>query len=133
MYGVGVRIKMDVGHFLIGDFGEESVPHRHDYELEWRFEMGRLDANGFSVDIAWMKELLGVVAESLSGRLLNELPFFEERQSSVENFARYVLERLRELAGSITDDPFKRAKSSKVVVWEAPDAWASFSTGDGST
>ena len=152
MYRVGVKQKMDVGHFLIGDFGEESVPHRHDYEVEWRFDVSDLDSNGFAVDIAWMRELLELVAEELRGTMLNDHPFFKTRQTSVENFSRFVMSRLAEIADSIfefdeegpelvrsdddpirRDNPFDSAKCSEIIVWESEDAWASFSIRPGDT
>ena len=137
MYRVGVKQSMDVGHFLVGDFGDESIPHRHDYEVEWRFEILELDSNGFSVDIAWMRELLEGVAEELRGTMLNDHPFFESRQTSVEYFARFVFCRLTEIAESMYDEsveerrgednPFDSAVQSEVIVWETPEAWASYS------
>ena len=117
---------MDVGHFLVGDFGDESRPHRHDYEVELRFEVEQLDERGFSVDIALMKEFLAEIAAELAGTLLNDHPFFSERQTSVENFARFVHTRLVDLAGRQSDNPFDGSASSEVVVWEADNAWASY-------
>ena len=126
MYRVGVKLPFNVGHFLIGDFDEESIPHRHDYQVEWIFEIESLDANGFSVDISHMETLLRAVSTEIEGLLLNDLPFFENRQSSVENFARYTTKRLKTIARKEAMSMFDRATSVELLVWESPTAWASY-------
>ena len=126
MYQVGVRTPMDVGHFLVGDFDEESLPHRHDYEVEWRCSVESLDENGFSVDISVMKRCLDSLAEEMGGSMLNDIGFFASRQTSIENFAEYVWHRLTEALQTEAPNDLERIVTSEIRVWEAPDAWASY-------
>lgn len=125
MYRVGVRCKMDVGHYLIGDFGDESVPHRHDYVAEWVCRRAELDENGFSVDIAAMEACLAETADTVADTLLNEHEFFEQIQPSVENFARFLYDQLAVLS-SEHGLPGDVMAGSEVVVWENENAWASY-------
>ena len=125
MYRVGVKHKASVSHFLVGDFGDETVPHSHDYTVEWVCRTDGLDENGFSVDIAAMEEILAGVLSRIEGLLLNRLPYFEGKQPSVENFARYVYDETREKLTARGVDPVL-SDGAEIIVWESPTAWASY-------
>lgn len=123
MFEVGIRNRLRAVHFLRGDFGEETLPHAHEYLVEWIVGTDTLDANGFAVDIALMEKLLGSLAVELDGTTLNELEFFDRRQVSVENLAAYLHERLfAALEGR--SYPVEGIVSSRVQVWESDTAWA---------
>jgi len=125
MYQVGVRSRFQARHFLRGDFAEESSPHEHDYEVEWVCATGDLDANGFSLDIALLEELLAEQSRLLRGVLLNDLEFFRDRQPSVENMARFLHARLL-AALQAGGAAVRRIRSAELRIWEAPQAWASY-------
>ena len=129
MYRVGIKRPFKASHFLAGDFEDESRPHEHTYTADWIMEVDGLDENGFSVDIALMEELLEEVTTSVEGVLLNDLPFFENRQSSVENTAEYLsrelFEKLAERGASL-----ERLRRSEMRIWENDSAWASYATED---
>lgn len=125
MYRVGVKRQVEVRHFLEGDFDEESIPHSHDYIIEWVCVSADLDENGFSVDISVMEKILTSIAERIRGKLLNDLPFFDGIQSSVENFARYVFYEAKEQLGA-HGLPQEITTGAEVVVWESSTAWASY-------
>ncbi len=125
MYQVGIKNRFQARHFLRGDFGDESAPHQHMYELEWICRTGDLDENGFAVDIALLEELLEAEVKAVRGRLLNELEFFRDRQPSVENMARYFHQRLMEaLRGR--GYAVARILGAELLIWESPQAWASY-------
>jgi 6-pyruvoyltetrahydropterin/6-carboxytetrahydropterin synthase len=125
MFEVGIRNRLRAVHFLRGDFAEESLPHEHEYLVEWVLRTNVLDENGFSVDIALMQEFLGTTVAELDGRTLNELEFFAERQVSVENLAVYLQERLFE-ALKDRGYPVAGILLSRVQVWESETAWAAY-------
>jgi len=126
MYQVGIRSRFQARHFLRGDFAEESSPHEHAYELEWVCSTEGLDANGFSVDIALLEQLLEAEVQAVRGVLLNDLEFFRDRQPSVENMARFFHRRLMEaLRGR--GDAASRIVRAELRIWESPQAWASYS------
>lgn len=137
LYQVGIKRKFVARHYLVGDFGDESRPHEHVYTAEWICSAEGLDTSGFAVDISIMESALEQVLKGISGRLLNELEFFqgwkpgEEPgcqsgcQPSVENVARFILtelfgllERLRYDTSMITE--------AEVRIWESETAWASY-------
>jgi 6-pyruvoyl-tetrahydropterin synthase len=127
MYEVGVRGRLRAVHYLRGDFGEESRPHEHAYRLEWECSADGLDANGFAVDIALMEGLLRRIAVELDGATVNDLPFFRDRQASVEGLAEYLHGRL--LEGLHHGGPATPGlRGSRLKVWESETAWAAHVT-----
>jgi len=127
MYQVGIRNRFQARHFLRGDFGPESSPHEHTYALEWRCRTDSLDGNGFAVDIALMEELLQQEVDGVRGRLLNDMEFFQARQPSVENMARFFHRRLSD-ALEARGYPVARITGSELRIWESESAWASYRT-----
>lgn len=128
MYEVGVTTSFRARHYLRGDFGDESRPHGHTYRVEWRCSITELDRNGFAVDISVVEAAISRVARDTEGRLLNDLPFFGDRQPSLENFAAYVSERvIAEIGPSLPPPP--TLIGTVVRVWESDTAWASFHDG----
>jgi len=125
MFQVGIKNRFRAGHFLRGDFGEESSPHEHDYVLEWICSTVALDENGFSVDIALMEELLAAAVEAVDGKLLNDFEFFKERQASVENMARFLHRWLFD-ALEARGYPVSTILQSEIRIWESESAWASY-------
>lgn len=123
MFEVGIRNRLRAVHFLRGDFGEETVPHAHEYLVEWIVRTEGLDENGFSVDIALMEELLHSLVVELDGRTLNDLEFFARRQVSVEHLAMYLQQSLFE-ALRARSYPVAGIVGSRVQVWESDTAWA---------
>ncbi|MEE8441478.1 MAG: 6-carboxytetrahydropterin synthase [Spirochaetia bacterium] len=123
MFAAGARRRLNARHFLDGDFGEESVPHSHPYEIELVCRSQTLDANGFSTDIAAMESALEKVLHDIDDVLLNDLSFFSRRQPSLENLCIYLTTSLRSnLAGrgAEPDAPLE------IRIWESDSAWASY-------
>jgi 6-pyruvoyltetrahydropterin/6-carboxytetrahydropterin synthase len=125
MYRVGITRKFTARHFLIGDFGDETVPHSHEYSVDWILSVKQLDENGFSVDISLLEDVLEKILTEIDNKLLNEMPYFRSRQPSVENSASFIYESLfseLERHGFQTGNLIK----TEVKVWESETAWASF-------
>lgn len=125
MYQVGIKNRFRASHFLVGDFGEETVPHGHEYVVEWICSTNVLDENGFSMDIALMEELLQRTADRVRGKRLNDLDFFKERQVSVENLAHYIHQ---DLFAALEDRgyPLGSIQESRIRIWESETAWAAY-------
>lgn len=126
MYRTGIMTPCRTRHRLVGDFKpEEIVPHEHAYIVEWICTVSELDGNGFGVDIDLLTAKLDKVMQGIDGVLLNDLPFFRERQSSIENTALFIAESLfRELTSE--GYPMSNMREWEVRVWESDTAWASF-------
>lgn len=125
MFQAGVKKPFIARHFLRGDFDEETVPHSHEYLVYWRVATEHLDENGFSVDIALMEELLEGLLTEHAEKLLNDIPFFHNRQASVENTALYLHQKLFEGLKEHGVDP-KSFIETEVTIWESEEAWASY-------
>jgi len=125
MYQVGIRNKFRATHFLLGDFAEETLPHEHDYIVEWICSTNVLDENGFSVDIAVMEEQLQRLIDRIQGKSLNDLEFFKERQVSVENLAQYFH---TDLAEGLKKQNFSLESviEFQIKIWESETAWAAY-------
>jgi 6-pyruvoyl-tetrahydropterin synthase len=125
MYQVGIRNKFGATHFLRGDFAEETLPHEHEYIVEWICSTNVLDENGFSVDIAVMEEQLQRLIDRIQGKSLNDLEFFKERQVSVENLAQYfhtdLVEGLKK-----QDFSLESVIEFQIKIWESETAWAAY-------
>ena len=125
MYTVGVTGKFSAIHALVGDFGEETIPHSHPYRLEWDFEIESLDENGFSLDISRLIAARDRLFSELNGKNLNKDPFFRDIQTSLENLCVYIANELLE---TLAPGPaeLKRISRMNVRVWETEDAWAGY-------
>jgi 6-pyruvoyltetrahydropterin/6-carboxytetrahydropterin synthase len=125
MYRTGIKSSCSIRHKLEGDFGDETVPHEHRYDIEWICTVSRLDQYGFGVNIDILKELLAAAVSEVESRFLNDLPFFQGKQASIENTAAFLSERLHSLLTG-AQYPLDTMLSWEIVIWEAEDAWASF-------
>jgi 6-pyruvoyltetrahydropterin/6-carboxytetrahydropterin synthase len=125
MYHVGITGSLPIRHSLLGDYGEESRPHEHTYRIEWIYSAVSLSVEGFAVDIARMEAARDAVLARISGVYLNDLPFFANRQPSVENFAAFLSAELEAeiAAGGHLGDAVVHVE---LRVWENETAWASF-------
>jgi 6-pyruvoyl-tetrahydropterin synthase len=126
MYKAGVASEFESKHFLRGDYGPESSPHSHPYEVEVVCESAELGPQGFSVNIARLEEVLWKELEKIDNRLLNDLPFFAERQTSLENLALYLWERILRGLEEGLEAGEAVPGTIEVRIWESPTAWAAY-------
>jgi len=125
MFCTGIKRSFAARHRLVGDFGDETIPHEHEYVVEWICTVNELDENGFGVNIDQLKEKLELVLSLLNHVLLNDLPFFQNTQTSIENTSRYISTELRKKMEE-DDYPVSSIAQSEIKIWESDDAWASF-------
>jgi 6-pyruvoyltetrahydropterin/6-carboxytetrahydropterin synthase len=119
MYEVGVVANFDATHHLHGDFGPASQPHGHSYRIEARASGPRLRPDGTLLDITSLQTALSSLCSSLQDRSLNTVPELEEANPTAEVLARYAWQHV---AAQLPDG----ASTLTVIVWESPDAFASF-------
>lgn len=127
MYQTGVQRRFTARHYLVGDFGDETVPHTHSYLVEWIRTSAQLDENGFSTDIAAMEGALEEELSRIDDQLLNDMPWFAGKQTSLENVCRFLWESLEEnlkrRIGGVAEGDMQR---SCIRIWENDHAWASY-------
>jgi 6-pyruvoyltetrahydropterin/6-carboxytetrahydropterin synthase len=100
----------------------EGEVHSHRFTLEIEFAGDSLGEYGYLVDINEVEALLDDIEERYRDTLLNDLPEFEGRNPSVEQFARIVCGRFCE---SLADE---NLSGVTVRTWEDDLAWASYRT-----
>ena len=121
MYALCVRREFISRHFLIGgDWGPENFPNSHHYVLELQLEGAELDQHGYLVDILDVEHHLDEVVGYYREQMLNDKPEFAGLNPSLEHFARILATSLSERIHAAN------ISGLKVVLWENPSAWASY-------
>jgi 6-pyruvoyltetrahydropterin/6-carboxytetrahydropterin synthase len=121
MYIISVRSHYDAAHFLRSYHGKCERLHGHRYEVEAALAFEQLGEGGMAYDFTEAKQRLREVTDELDHRNLNDLPEFREQETSAENQARHLFERLRERLGAVGEHLLY------VRVWETPNQWAQYS------
>jgi 6-pyruvoyltetrahydropterin/6-carboxytetrahydropterin synthase len=81
---------------------------------------GELDALGMVIDFAALKAALSEVLGPFDHRVINEVPPFDQRNTTAELLAEYVY---RQMAERLDDD---RVRVRRVEVWENDSSCARF-------
>ncbi|HSL85022.1 MAG TPA: 6-carboxytetrahydropterin synthase QueD [Thermoanaerobaculia bacterium] len=93
--------------------------HGHNYRVRVHVSARELDALGMVIDFADLKAVVAEVAGPFDHRVVNEVPPFDEVNTTAELLARHVYrETVRRLAGD------GRVKVERVEVWETPSSCA---------
>jgi 6-pyruvoyltetrahydropterin/6-carboxytetrahydropterin synthase len=120
VYECGVTRRFTAKHALVGDFGNESKLHSHNYRLEISAKGPSLNKDGFLLDLAELKEKSREVVRSLlSYPSLNQVPGIKGKNPSAENLAAHILESIAQRID------LRPLDSLTVSVWESESAWAS--------
>jgi 6-pyruvoyltetrahydropterin/6-carboxytetrahydropterin synthase len=122
MYQIAVQRDFVAQHYLIGgDWGAENEIHSHHYLLELLLEGETLDHHGYMVDIVAIEAALDELIGEYRGKLLNEMPAFQDLNPSIEHFSRILCQEI------ITNITAKNISCVRVKLWENDIAWASYS------
>lgn len=121
MYILNVRSHYDSAHFLRDYHGKCERLHGHRYEVEAGLAFEEVGAGGMAYDFTEVKRRLREITGELDHQNLNDLPPFQEIETSAENQARYIFEQLRERLGPEGEHVLY------VRVWETPNQWAQYS------
>lgn len=119
MYELMVKGSFASAHNLRDYKGKCEHIHGHNYVVEAYFTCKTLAKNGLGVDFGILKENLMAITEELDHKYLNkDVKYFQEHNTSAENLAKYIYDRL------VSD--VKGVKVSKVSVWESEKAKATY-------
>ena len=119
MFRLCVKRSFSAAHFLRGYQGQCEELHGHTWYVEAELEAENLDEIGLSLDFKEVNARLDLVLRELDHRLLNDHPYFKERNPSAEELARFVYGRL---AANLPDG----VAVAMVRVWESENAWAGY-------
>ncbi|HEX6666002.1 MAG TPA: 6-carboxytetrahydropterin synthase [Solirubrobacterales bacterium] len=128
MFSLTVRDHMMIAHSLRGEtFGPGQRLHGATYVVDATFRRLDLDADGIVIDIGLASEHLRAVLGELTYRNLDDEPTLAELNTTTEELARLVADRLAErvLAGA-ADEPAREQGALLVTLHESHIAWASY-------
>ncbi len=121
MYTVSVQAHYDSAHFLRNYKGKCERLHGHRYIVEVALQTAELNEAGIAFDFVDLKKHLRELADGLDHQNLNDLPPFQEVETSAENQARYFFHELKKRLPADLADGLLYAR-----VWETPTQWAQY-------
>jgi 6-pyruvoyltetrahydropterin/6-carboxytetrahydropterin synthase len=95
--------------------------HGHNYRVRVYLQAGRLDELGMVLDFADLKAIMQEVVGPFDHRVINEIPPFDQRNTTAELLSEYVF---AEVARRLPERD--RVRVSRVEVWENDTACAIF-------
>lgn len=120
-YTVSAQAHYDAAHFLRNYEGKCSRLHGHRYVVEVALQATELDDSGIAFDFIDLKKALRGIADELDHENLNELPQFQDVETSAENQAKYFFEELRRRLPVPMANGLLYAR-----IWESPTQWAQY-------
>jgi 6-pyruvoyl-tetrahydropterin synthase len=128
VFSVTVRDHMMIAHSLRGEtFGPAQGLHGATYVVDATFRRAALDADGIVVDIGRATAELSAVLAELTYRNLDDEPALAALNTTTEELARLIADRLAErlLSGGV-GEPARELDALVVTLHESHIAWASY-------
>jgi 6-pyruvoyltetrahydropterin/6-carboxytetrahydropterin synthase len=95
--------------------------HGHNYRVRVHLRTEQLDHLGMVLDFADLKEMMQEILGPFDHRVINDIPPFDERNTTAELFSEYVFQ---EVSRRLQDQD--RVRVARVEVWENDTACAVF-------
>jgi 6-pyruvoyltetrahydropterin/6-carboxytetrahydropterin synthase len=95
--------------------------HGHNYRVRVHLRAARLDELGMVMDFADLKAMMEEIVGPFDHRVINEIPPFDERNTTAELISQYVYE---EVERRLQDQ--ERVRVARVEVWETDTSCAVF-------
>lgn len=93
--------------------------HGHNYRVRVHLKAERLDELGMVLDFADLKEMMQEILGPFDHRVINDIPPFDQRNTTAELFSEYVF---AEVASRLAEQ--ERVRVTRVEVWENDSACA---------
>jgi 6-pyruvoyl-tetrahydropterin synthase len=128
VFSVTVRDHMMIAHSLRGEaFGPAQRLHGATYVVDATFRRGTLDPDGIVVDIGRAAEELHAVVGELGYRNLDDEPAFRGMNTTTEELARVLADRLAErIQAGALGEAARGVEGLEVTLRESHVAWASY-------
>ena len=128
MFSVTVRDHMMIAHSLKGEvFGPAQRLHGATYVVDATFRRTSLDADGIVVDISRATEVLRALVGELGYRNLDDEAELADMNTTTEELARVIADRLAERArAGALGDGGRELDGLVVTLHESHVAWASY-------
>jgi 6-pyruvoyl-tetrahydropterin synthase len=128
MFSVTVRDHMMIAHSFRGAvFGPAQQLHGATFVVDATFRRPELDADGIVVDIARAAQELAAAVGAFNLRNLDEVPELAGMNTTTEQLARVIADRLAERAlGGELGEGGRELSGITVTLHESHIAWASY-------
>jgi 6-pyruvoyl-tetrahydropterin synthase len=128
MFSVTVRDHMMIAHSLRGEtFGPAQQLHGATYVVDATFRRADLDADGIVLDIGLAAAELHAVLAELTYRNLDDEPAMAGMNTTTEQLARLIADRLAERVQSgAVGESARELDALVVTLHESHIAWASY-------
>jgi 6-pyruvoyl-tetrahydropterin synthase len=128
VFSVTVRDHMMIAHSLRGEtFGPAQGLHGATYVVDATFRRAALDADGIVVDIGRASAQLRAVLAELTYRNLDDEPALAGMNTTTEELARVIADRLAErLLTGAEGEPARELDALVITLHESHIAWASY-------
>jgi len=128
VFSVTVRDHMMIAHSLRGEvFGPAQRLHGATYVVDATFRRAELDADGIVVDIGRATEVLRALVGELGYRNLDDEAELADMNTTTEELARVIADRLAERArAGALGDGGRELDGLVVTLHESHVAWASY-------
>jgi 6-pyruvoyltetrahydropterin/6-carboxytetrahydropterin synthase len=101
--------------------------HGHNYRVRVHVAAERLDALGMVLDFADLKAIVQEVVGPFDHQVINEVPPFDQTNTTAELISRYVFEEVeRRLPVHLDETAERGVKVVRVEVWETDTSCAIF-------
>jgi 6-pyruvoyltetrahydropterin/6-carboxytetrahydropterin synthase len=120
MFTVFKDFTFAAAHTIRGHTGGCQNLHGHNYRVRVHVAAARLDALGMVIDFADLKRIVGEILGPFDHHLINDVPPFDQRNTTAELLAEYLF---REVERRLGDE---RLAVTRVEVWENDSACAIF-------
>jgi 6-pyruvoyltetrahydropterin/6-carboxytetrahydropterin synthase len=125
MFTVFKDFTFAAAHTIRGHTGGCQNLHGHNYRVRVHVSAARLDELGMVIDFADLKKVLTAVLGPFDHHLINDIPPFDQRNTTAELVAEYVFHEVERRLGE------ERLSVARVEVWENDSACAIFTPGGG--
>jgi 6-pyruvoyltetrahydropterin/6-carboxytetrahydropterin synthase len=121
LYTVIVETTFNAQHQLTLLGGTKEPLHRHNWKVACAVSSRTLDKMGLAIDFNRLKAMIDSIAAELEGEQLESVSIFKNMNSSAENMAEYIYNRLEKMLAAnvkleyieVTEAPHCRARYSK--------------------
>lgn len=96
--------------------------HGHNYRVRVHLKAERLDGLGMVLDFADLKAMMQEILGPFDHQVINEIPPFDERNTTAELLSQYVFEEVERRLMAQT--PQDRVRVTRVEVWETETSCA---------
>lgn len=94
MFTVSVETDFWASHQLALPDGPKEPPHRHNWVVTADVGSEKLNSMGLVMDFSQLKAMLDNIVSEFDNITLDEVDYFRRNNSSAENVAKYIYEKL---------------------------------------